>query len=44
MGVEAHQRYLLEVRLDNKTLRRTQFIDGVASASVSYEISTANEQ
>src|ERR1700737_566833 len=44
VGQEAKQRFLLEIGLDNRTVRSTQFVDGVAGAATSYEISTANEQ
>jgi hypothetical protein len=43
-GTNSPTAYLLEVGLDNKTLRSTQFVDGIAGAVASYEISTTNEQ
>jgi hypothetical protein len=42
--LEAQQRHLLEIVLESKTVRSTQFVNGVAGATTSYEISTANEQ
>ena len=39
----ANQRYLFEIALDSKSMRITQFIDGVAGNVTTYEISADND-
>jgi hypothetical protein len=39
----ANQRYLFEIGLDSKSMRSTQFIDGVAGNVTTYEISADND-
>jgi hypothetical protein len=44
IGLEAQQQYLLEIALDSRAVRSTQFVDGIVRAVTTYDISTANEQ
>jgi hypothetical protein len=39
----ANQRYLFEIGLDSKSMRSTQFIDGVAGNVTTYEITVDND-
>jgi hypothetical protein len=43
MGQEANQRYLVEIRLDSKSIRSTLFKDGRAGNVKTYEITAENE-
>jgi hypothetical protein len=43
LGQEADQRYLLEIGFDTKSIRSTQFINGVAGNVTTYEITADDD-